>query len=375
MANSDSFSRIQVHLRPAEKTLKDVGRYFVDRSPELRRFEDVLKDEDEPKPVLVVNGEKEIGKTWLLHRYYAECMAKGDEWLVVLVQCSKGDFNNYLDILRYIHLALGQEFRHFQETVAKQLNLPIELKMPIKDPGKGHFVDHDPERVRGDEERGDAVEYGGDKDGDDTSHGPRVEGDYAGGDMFKGDMNLSATDRSAISLSGDILQIENFYVHVDNQNTQRKPYIIPKLTAAFLRDLVAFVGDRPILFLFDDIGTPGSEEHLDPKTRDWLIEDFIVPLCEGALSSARFVITHTGELEVSLLQQLYGYFQPHTLAIVDSDENKRLAIYEEFLLNHGIDKEKLGQEKLREFDQMTSGKPGKMFKRMIIMKLQQGAFR
>jgi hypothetical protein len=91
-----------------DNTLERVSKFFIARNAELADFQKLLqKSGAGSSPVLCVTGDNEIGKTWLLHRYYKECLDSGS-WQPLPVFFNLGNLTDYVTILgpahRYLQL-------------------------------------------------------------------------------------------------------------------------------------------------------------------------------------------------------------------------------------------------------------------------------
>lgn len=304
-------------MKPRSRTLRKINSLFVDRDVEIEHFKRDLQPDDAEVPVYYITGENDIGKSWLLYKFYMECDAQG--WLTMMIDFSQGHgrFTDYLSILREIQLTLEQPFERYQERTAKALQIPVvKVLTGAGDAGRAVDVDAD----------------------------AKVEG---------------------VTLSGQFAarDINNFYIQVRNRDTLRQIDVISQLTEAFLEDLVEYVGDRSIIFLFDDIGSRADgEPFLDSQTRRWLIRDFIIPLCDDMLPTARFVITQRDELEPGLQTMLSDLVKRHTLTEFSGDENSLFEIYRTYLVSrHGIPATSVSDEMLKLFHHVVKGKPAMMF--------------
>jgi len=301
-------------VKQVYRNLRKVESLFVDRDFEITCFRRVFHPDGADRPVYYIIGENEIGKSWLLYKFYMECVAQG--WLTIMIDFSRaqGAITDYLSILREIQITLEQPFKRYQERTAKAL----QIQIPVIQTGAG--------------DAGRAV---------DIDQGAEIKGvEFSG--------QFAARD------------IINFYVQLGNQNVLRQIDGIRQLTEAFLEDLKEYVGKRWIIFLFDEIGSDAKGTvFLDSQTRRWLIEDFIIPLCDD-LPTARFVITQRDELERNLQTMLSDLVIRHTLTEFKGDENSIFEIYRTYLTKDGIDPTLVNDALLNIMHSWVQGRPAKM---------------
>jgi hypothetical protein len=153
--------------------------------------------------------------------------------------------------------------------------------------------------------------------------------------------------------------INTFYIQIKDLEILQQYPALTLLTEAFQDDLVDFLGEQEAVFLFDDIGdsADGSVTYLDSRTRQWLIEEFILPLHER-LPRVRFVLTQTGGTGPD---SLLFYAQKHTLTEFRGDQAALFAIYRAYLDKRGYPASQVNDETLQKLHEAVQGQPGKLF--------------
>lgn len=310
-------------MKPNDRLLKPVQDLFVDRDPETRFFRKTLCSAATDQRIYHIAGDQDIGKSFLLFHFYIEC--QHSNCLAVWIDFSKGhgQFTNYLGVLRDIQLTLEQPFENYQRRTAENLQIPVIVKTGSGDSGKAVQIDD----------------------------GAQLEGQ--------------------ITLSGQFAarDINNFYLQVSNRDqVLQQTGAIRQLTEAFIDDLVEFTGERMILFFFDDIGSdPQGKPYLDPQTRKWLVEEFILPLYDR-LPTARFVITQRDPPEAWLQTALFGIAETETLK--EFPEDQAYSIYREYLVKkHKFPAEVVNPLVLGMFHDSVKGQPAMMLS--VVQRLKQ----
>lgn len=297
-------------MRPAIRSLDDVKALFIDRADEVDYFREDLWPGESELPVYYITGGSEIGKTWLLRKFYLECNSQS--LLNVMLDFNAWEFTDYMAILLEIQGAFaGHDFRHFREQTAQAA---LEAHPRIS-PGPG--------------DAGQAISITG--------------GDVS--DLKISDSQLAARDM--------------YNIYLQNSDHLSRPHLVTNITKAFLDDLVEYVGDRIVIFMFDDIG----KDSLDSRTRRWLIQEFVVPLCHGLLPGARFVITQKEKPVIELETALDRWTEWHTLTEFSGDERTLFELYRTYLVEkHGIPAGEVSDAMLLFFHRLVQGKPAKMFR-------------
>lgn len=294
-----------------DNTLESVSKFFVARNTELTDFQKLLQNNGNGSPpVFCVTGDNEIGKTWLLHRCYKECLGSGT-WRPLPVFFSLGNLTDYVTILRDIHGTLGQPFPRYQRSVAERLKL--ELPAITVNTGEG--------------DGGTGAEISGDAQLEDVS----ISGQFAGRD------------------------INQFYFQVSNSGESlRQLDVIQGITKAFREDLIEYSKKEPVVFFFDDIGS----DFLVAQTRTWLIKEFVVPLSNQ--EGIRFVLTQREAVGIDIKSALINRLQNYHLEEFKGDEPTLFAIYRKYLSeNHGMGD--ISDRELRMYHKLTNGFPAQMF--------------
>jgi len=315
-------------MRPADSTLDRVKTLFVDRTDEVNYFQTDLWPGASQRPVYYITGEIEIGKSWLLHRFYLECATRSDVQAVMIdFSYGQGQFTDYRGILNDIKASLDDQaiFYRYLNSIAGALHLPVKVETGAGDASK-------------------AVEIA---DGAQAQN-VKLDGQYAGRDIIN--------------------------IYLQDSNFLREPRLRTQITQAFLQDLVEYLGNRTIFFLLDDIGASAQgQAYLDSDTRRWLIREFVIPLCKNKLLTARFVITQRDELETDLQTDLDPFTESHPLTGFAGDQKTLYELYRTYL----VEKQKIPAEQISDmllylFHQQVQGKPAMMFKWARDMKKNLG---
>lgn len=309
-------------MKPIDRLLNQAEALFVDRDPENKFFENKLRSAATEQRIYYIQGDEAIGKSFLLFHFYKHCL--NSNCMSVWIDFSKGQgqFTNYLGVLRDIQLTLEQPFENYQRRTADNLQIPVTVKTGSGDSGK-------------------ALEIGEDVE----LEGVTLSGQYAARD------------------------INNFYLQVSNRDQAlQQSSAIRQLTEAFLDDLTEFVNEQMIIFFFDDIGSdPQGKPYLDPQTRRWLVEDFILPLYDR-LPTARFVITQYDKPEAWLQTAIFEIAEFHTLK--EFPEEEAYAIYRTYLVDkHNFPPDDINPLVLGMFHDRVKGQPSLMLG--VVQRLKQ----
>lgn len=306
-------------MKPSESNIEDVKSFFVDRQADVEAIRNTLLGDDASLPVYFITGDIDMGKTWLLHHLYLECQEEG--WLTIFIDFRYGrGFTNYVSILEDIQMTLGQKFSRYLQRTAEMLQIKLDLGTDEGDAGVGINI-------------GEGAE-------------------------------LSNVDFSGQFAGRDIVNIREFYVQLKDHRLLQQLHVIQPLTQAFIEDLIQFIGDKPVIFLFDDIGNV-DHETLDVETRRWLIGDFVRPLCRHTeLKNVRFIITQNGESEEELVRLLGRLAKRQVLK--PFEEDAVFDIYKTYLVEkHQFDPDQVTDFALSVFHRQVKGVPGAMYDALI----------
>jgi hypothetical protein len=307
-------------MKPAKSILNTVEKLFVDRDGPLKSFRGEVQIDNTEKHVYFISGPHTIGKSWFVLKLYNEC--SNENWLTVWIDfsCSVSGITDYVSILKEVHLELGKPFSKFQE----ETNNALQIKNPVFQIQTG-------------------------------------EGNGGTGTAINGEAHLDHVTLSGQSAARDIINvnINNFYEELYlRKAVLSQACVISRITEAFFDDLVEYVGNKPIIFFFDDIGKDkDGKDILDSQTRRWLIEDFVSQLCER-LPSARFVITQEGDIDPTLQTALFSIAKKCTLKEFGAEGESVLEIYQTYLNKNGIQNQQI--ESLRFVHKVLKGRPDQL---------------
>lgn len=208
---------------------------FVNRDTELKRFCSIV-DEDE-FIVMVIHGEKGIGKTSLLKRLIYECReVRKMRWAETYFVDATRSYN-YITVMRSIRDTIGPEFfQSFTDLLNYFTKPDYNLRINLE--------------------------------------GPEVK-------MMEGaDLN----NVSIKEMTGHKVEIHDLNLNTPREDKMiREEERMHRLTRQFLQDLTAaFVNER-IAVMIDDI------EQMPPETQSWLWNELVRGVFDQDLKNIRFV--------------------------------------------------------------------------------------
>ena len=208
---------------------------FVNRDTELKRFCGVL-DEDK-FTVMVIYGEKGIGKTSLLKRLIYECReVRKMRWArTYFVDATR--VYNYLTVMRAIRDAIGPEFfQPFTDLLNYFTKPDYELRIKME--------------------------------------GPEVK-------ILDG---ASLTSSSIKEVTGNKVEIHDLNINTPREDKMiREEERMHRLTRQFLQDLTSALPNERIAIMIDDI------EQMPAETQSWLWNELVRGVFDQDLKNIRFV--------------------------------------------------------------------------------------
>ena len=298
-------------MRLEKREIEVISKQFVDRKVPLRSFEKIIKSKTKKKRVFCVHGETNIGKTLLLKKLMLECQNK--DLHMIFLSCRIGStFTNFLPIIRAIHKDLNQDFVRYQEAVIQGLTSLKQLNIQT---GPG--------------ESGTGAIISGSVQGS-------INGVIAGRD------------------------VNNFYIVLGDERELQEPGVRSRITNEFLKDLIDYIKDNPIIFFFDEIGG------LSKSTQEWLIKDFMRPLCRDSLSAC-FVLAKEEDLDQDLQQFIDDIAKKVVLKEFSGTNAQVFKIYREYLLKNGLKKNDVVKPLLKAMDGWVKRQPKKLYEFLCIV--------
>jgi hypothetical protein len=239
---------------------------FVDRSAEMALFAKVLDSND--LPIMVVSADAGMGKTSLMMRMVHECALRG--LLKAELDWTSLDVLDYMSVMRKLRDSLGVD--HF-----------------------GAFTD--------------LINYY-----TDTNYTPRLDINVnleGGSIQVAGGAQISGS--SVRDIAGVILRDNNFVV-------QRPDIAVPlevrreQLTQRFLQGLAGLSTERKVVLFFS------VTEKMSDLTYQWLWEQLLKPVVDGALSNVRAILLGQRPLPTDQdLASFVVYAQLKPLGVDDID--------------------------------------------------------